>query len=260
MTSQFAQGTSLSSFYNQLESTSEKILNNGPEVFGDLCASFEVILPSETVSAWTFPITNIPAIARAISVAIQASLKDKLPFFYLSNISKLGTLASSGPLLTWASIPPATAFDGNAFRSNSGKDVFWDHVDVSLRKAAAIDPLTQSNLRTKLADYRLRLHEAGLDNIVQFYQDNQVATILNSATTPFGDILFSSLLNFESQIVEKANSALNDVQKFLAVAGVSPTKAVVRLAQFAADIAAAFDQLLGQSVLRTKPPSALSAK
>jgi hypothetical protein len=248
MADQFSQGTSLSSFYNQLESTSEKILSNGPEVFGDLCASFEVILPGETISAWTLPITNVPAIARAISVAIQASLKDKLPFFYLSDISKLGNLASSGPLLAWASIPPATAFDGNTFNSDSGKDVFWDHVNVTLRKAAAIDSSTQANLRTKLADYRLRLHEAGLDNIVQFYQDNQAATILNSATTQFGDILFSSLLNFESQIVEKANSALNDVQKFVAVAGTSPTKAVVRLAQFAADITTAFDQLLGQSV------------
>jgi hypothetical protein len=108
--------------------------------------------------------------------------------------------------------------------------------------------LTQANLRAKLADYRLRLEEAGLHSTVQFYEDNQAATILNSATTQFGDILLASLLTFESQIVEKAKSALTDIQKFLAVAGTSPTQAVNRLAQFAADITTAFNQLLGNNV------------
>jgi len=249
MASQFAQGTSLSTFYNQLEDTANKILQNGPETFGDTCASFEVILPGETVGAWTSPLTNVPATARAISVAIQTSLKDKLPFFYLNDISKLANLASSAPLLAWASIPPATAFDGNTFSSNKGTGVFWDHVDVTLRREAATHPLTQANLRAKLADYRLRLEEAGLHNVVQFYQDNQGATILNSAITQFGDGLLSSLLTFESQIVNKANEALNDVQKFLAAgAAGSPSQAVTRLAQFAADIVTAFNQLIGQNV------------
>ena len=249
MPSQFAQGTSLSTFYNQLEDTANKILHNGPETFGDTCASFEVILPGETLGAWMLPLSNVPATARAISVAIQTSLKNNLPFFYLNDISQLGNLASSAPLLSWASIPPATAFDGNTFSSNKGSGVFWDHVDVTLRKAAATHPLTQANLRAKLGVYRLRLEEAGLHNVVQFYQDDQAATILSSATNQFGDVLLSGLLTFESQIVNKANDALNDVQKFLAAAAAgSPSQAVTRLAQFAADIVTAFNQLLGQSV------------
>jgi hypothetical protein len=48
--------------------------------------------------------------------------------------------------------------------------------------------------------------------------------------------------------VQKAKSALSDIQKFLAVAGTSPTQAVNRLAQFAADITTAFNQLLGNNV------------
>jgi len=249
MASQFAQGMSLSTFYNQLEDTANKILNSGPETFGDTCAAFEVILPGETLGSWTLPLTNVPSTARAISVAIQTSLKDKLPFFYLNDISQLANLASSAPLLAWASIPPATAFDGTAFNSNQGTDVFWDHVDVTLRKEAATHALTQANLLAKLADYRLRLEEAGLHNVVQFYQDNQAAIILNSAITQFGDVLLSSLLTFESQIVEKANDALKDVQKFLAAAATgSSSQAVIRLAQFAADIVTAFNQLVGQSV------------
>jgi hypothetical protein len=249
MAGQFAQGTSLSTFYNQLEDTANKILHNGPETFGDICAAFEVVLPGETVGAWTLPLTNVPATARAISVAIQTTLKDKVPFFYLNDIGELGNLASSAPLLAWANIPPATAFDGTTFSSNKGNSVFWDHVDVNLRKAAATHPLTQANLQTKLAGYRLRLEEAGLHKFVQFYADDQAGTILQSATNPFGDNLLASLLTFESEIVDKANRALQDVQKFLAAAKAgSPSDAVNRLAQFAADIVTAFNQLVGQSV------------
>jgi hypothetical protein len=61
--------------------------------------------------------------------------------------------------------------------------------------------------------------------------------------------LLASLLTFESEIVDKANRALQDVQKFLAAAKAgSPSDAVNRLAQFAADIVTAFNQLVGQSV------------
>lgn len=249
MASQFAQGTTLSTFYNQLEDTANGILHGGPETFGDTCVSFDVILPGEVLGAWTFPLVNVPATARAISVAIQASLKEKLPFFYLNDISRLGNLASSAPLLAWSSIPPATAFDGGTFSSNSGNAVFWNHVDPTLRKEAATHPLTLANLRAQLAGFRLRLEEAGLHNVVQFYQDDQATVILGSATNQFGDVLLSGLLTFESQIVEKANSALNDVQASLKqAASGSPSKAVARLAQFAADIVTAFNQLLGQSV------------
>lgn len=249
MAGQFAQATSLNAFYNQLEDTANKLLKSGPDGFGDTSASFEVILPGETIGAWTAPLANVPAAARAISVAIQTSLKDKLPFFYLNDISKLSNLASSAPLLAWASIPPATAFDGGTFSSDKGNGVFWDYVDPTLRKQAATHPQTQANLLAKLAGYRIRLEEAGLHNVVQFYGDDQAGTILQSATSQFGDVLLKGLLTFESQIVNKANDALKDVQQFLAAATAgSPSQAVNRLAQFAADIVTAFNQLLGQSV------------
>jgi hypothetical protein len=92
------------------------------------------------------------------------------------------------------------------------------------------------------------LEEAGLHSSVQFYTDDQVGTICQGANTQFGDILFLSLLTFEAEIVDKAQDALQDIQNTLAVAGTSPSQAVNRLAQFAADITTAFNQLLGQSV------------
>ena len=249
MADHFSTGTSLSTWYNMLESTSEEILHNGPETYGDICASFEVTIPGDALNAWVAPIQNVKAAGQRMSVAIQRMLKTLVPMFYLNDISKLANLASSAPLLAWASVPPAVKFDGTTFSETGGGDVFWDHVDVSLRRAAAAHQQTAGNLLAKLPDLRLRLEEAGLHNTVQFYEDSQVSAILQGATTPsFGDVLFESLFLFEAQIVEKANDALKDIQKFLAVAGTSPTVAVKRLASFAADITKAFGDLTGQNV------------
>ena len=248
MADHFAQGTSLSTWYNMLESTSEEKLNNGPEVYGDVCASFEVTIPGDALGSWIAPITNVKSAGQRVSIAIQRALKAQLPMFYFNDVSKLANLASSAPLLAWASVPPAVKFDGTTFSETGGGDVFWDHVDISLRRSAAVNPRTAGNLQAKLPELRLRLEEAGLHNTVQFYADSQVGIILQAAINSFGDILFESLFLFESQIVEKANDALQDIQKFLSVAGTSPTEAVKRLASFAADITQAFGNLTGQSV------------
>jgi hypothetical protein len=248
MAGQFMQGTTLSAWYNQLERTAEGILHNGPEEFGDTCASFEITLPGDTIGAWAPPVSNVNAAAQNMSIAIQGALKKYLPLFYLDDISKLANLASSAPLLAWASIPDAVSFDGSTFSTTGGTDTFWDHVDVTLRKAAATHPATAANLLAQLPGFRARLEEAGLHGTVQFYTDDQVGAILSSSISQFGDILLESLLLFEALILDKSANALKDIQEFVTVAGTSPTQAVDRLADFAADITTAFNQLTGNSV------------
>jgi hypothetical protein len=248
MAGQFASGTSLSTWYNQLEDTAEKFLHNGPEVYGDVCATFEVTIPGDALGAWILPVKNLSSAAKNVSIAIQKALKTYVTMFYLADIGKLSNLAASAPLLAWASIPPAVSFDGATFSTVAGKDVFWDHVDAGLRQSAAQHKETAANLIGRLAELRLRLEEAGMHNSVQWYQNDQAGAILSAATTQFGDILLKSLLFFEARIVEKANDALQDVQKFRSAAGTSPGKAIERLAEFAADIVTAFNQLVGDNV------------
>jgi len=120
-------------------------------------------------------------------------------------------------------------------------------VDIARRQAAATHPETAANLRVRLPELQLRLEEAGLHRVVPFYQDNQAPQILAAATDEFGDVLLESLLTFESDVVFKADRALKDMQKFLGSASKSPSKAVVRLAEFAADITTAFNQLIGKN-------------
>jgi hypothetical protein len=247
MAAQFAQGTSLSTWYNLLESTSERMLHNGPEIYGDVCAAFEVTLPGQALTAWTQCLKDVSPAAKRASLAIQHALKTNLPLFYLNDISKLGTLGNSAPFLVWASIPPAVSFNGKLFSATAGTDVYWDQADAGLRQAAVRNPQTVTNLLLQLPELRLRLEEAGLHKVAEYYQNDQVSQILGEAGNDFGDELLQRLLTFESNVVFKANDALNDMQKFLASESSTPSQAVVRLAIFAADITTAFNQLIGKS-------------
>ena len=51
MAAQFADGTSLGTWYAELDRTVEGILANGPDEFGDVLATMEVTMPGETLGA-----------------------------------------------------------------------------------------------------------------------------------------------------------------------------------------------------------------
>ena len=82
---------------------------------------------------------------------------------------------------------------------------------------------------------------------VAFYDDSQVSSLLSTAAGA-GDELLRGLLTFESTIAIRAADAVADIQGFLAAASSSPSKAIARLAEFAADITTAFNKLAGNSV------------
>jgi hypothetical protein len=249
MTDQFKGNTNLSFWYNQFDRTVENILNNGPEDFGDLCARFEVTMPGETLGAWTTRMPDVTSAAKRMSKAIQKALKHVVPFYYLTDISKLHDRSSSAALLTWSAMRPTNdiLIDGNTITFDVGNKVFWDQIDPDKRKLMVDNPITAQNLLAMLGPLRLRLEEARRHGDVQFYQDNQVPALIGTATSS-GDVLVLGLLTFESVIVNKAAEALNDIQKFLAAAGSSPSQAIVRLADFAADITTAFNKLIGNTV------------
>jgi hypothetical protein len=250
MPDHFVEGTTLSAWYNEVDRTVEEVLANGPEEFGDVCASFEVTLPGDVLGAWMRPHDDVTSASRAMSKAIQAALKDVVRFYYLADIERLRDLAPSAALLAWAAIPPSgdVRTSGGRITLDAGKRVFWNHVDPDLRRVMLHHPAAAASLLAMLPTLRLRLEEAGLHRHVQFYRDGEVPTILATAASGPGDILVRGLLTFEAIVVEKAADAFADIQKFLRAARSTPTTAVDRLADFAADITTAFNKLAGNTV------------
>jgi hypothetical protein len=249
MGAQFTGGTTLGTWYAELDRTVEAIVGNGPDEFGDVCAAMEVTIPGEALGAWMRPAADVTQASKRVSKAVQAALKRVLPFYYLTDVSRLHALATAAALLGWASIRPTNdvRIDGGQLAFDAGKKVFRDHFDTDLRQRMLLSSTTRQNLQARLAPLRLRLEEAGMHGDVPFYEDDQVLSLLSTASGA-GDELLRGLLVFESTIAVKAAEAVGDVQGFLAAASSSPAKAIARLADFGADITTAFNKLAGNSV------------
>jgi len=251
MTKQFADaGSGLGLWYSELDRTVEALLANGADEFGDVCAALEVSMPGEILGAWLLPVTDPAQSAKRVSIAVQKALKQVLPFYYLSDISRLHALPTSAALLAWAALRPSNDIrvEGDQLVFDNGKHVFWDNEDHDLRVRMVRHPSTAQNLLAQLRPLRLRLEEAGMHSDVPFYRDDQVGSLLGSASGPVGDTLLRNLLGFEAAIVHNAAEAVRDIQGFLAASGSSPSKAIERLAEFAADLTTAFNKLMGNSV------------
>ena len=249
MTDQFSDATSLGTWYAELDRTVDGILANGPGEFGDVLATMEVTMPGQTLGAWMLPVADVTEASKRVSKAIQAALKRVLPFYYLSDVSRLHTLSPSAALLGWASIRPSNdvTIENDRFVFDAGRQVFWDHVDTDLRRQMVLNSITRQNLQARLAPLRLRLEEAGMHRDVEFYEDGQASRLLSTAAGA-GDQLLRGLLTFESTVAITAAGAVADIQSFLAASSTSPSKAIARLAEFAADITTSFNKLAGDSV------------
>ncbi len=250
MARQFAGGSALDAWYDQLDQTVDSVLHNGPDQFGDVCARFEVTVPGEILGAWARPMGDVTLAAKRMSKAIQASLKHVVPFYYLSELAHLGDLVPTAAVLTWSAIRPTNdiQIDGDRITFDVGREVFWNHVDPTARRLMIDNQITAANLRARLAPLRLRLEDAGRHGEAQFYRDDKVPQIIAAATSDVGGELLRGLLLFESVMVNKAADALRDIQGFIEVAAASPSKAIERLADFAADITTAFNKLVGNTV------------
>jgi hypothetical protein len=136
MADQFTDGTSLGMWYGELDRTVEGILANGPGEFGDVLATMEVTMPAETLGAWMLPVADVTQASKRVSKAIQAALKRVLPFYYLTDVSRLHALSPSAALLGWASIRPSNdvTVENDRLVFDVGEQVFWDHVDADLRR------------------------------------------------------------------------------------------------------------------------------
>jgi hypothetical protein len=249
MASQFEGGTNLERWYSDLDRTVEGLLANGPDEFGDVLATMEVTMPGETLGAWMLPVAEVVQASQRVSKAIQAALKRVLPFYYLTDVSRLHTLPASAALLGWASIRPSTnvTVENDRVVFDEGREVFWDHRDADLRRQMVLNSISRQNLLMRLAPLRRRLEDAGMHRDVEFYEDSQASSLLSTAAGS-GDELLRGLLTFESAVAITAAEAVADIQGFLAAASSSPSRAIARLAEFAAGITTSFNKLTGDSV------------
>jgi hypothetical protein len=236
-----AVARSFSTFLRNLDDYIEGIAHNGVNTFGDTLVALEVSVPGGVLEAWL----DAPASKRdpaylAMSVAIQAALKQVLPFCYFADRRKwLEGIYVVAPLLVWASIPPAT-------RGKS--DLYWDWPDREEQVRRATDLHTQAALLRRLEEiHRLLLERPEPEYVkraADYRPEADVVARLTAAALKGTRVLLEGLLFVEAEIVEAARAAGLKMAEFRRARSARPAEAVRALAEFGEKLTAAFHRKL----------------
>ena len=260
MKDRFGDQEQWSKWYTELDQTVEGLLANGPDQFGDTLLAMEVSIPAAALLAWMRPQPDLLAASKEVSRAIQRALKAIIPFYYFQDPSRLSQNPSAAALFVWAAIPPTTSarLQGATLTLEGGKTVYWNYPDRLLRRALCGRSIVAARLGEQFVRIRLRLQELGLRNQASFFTASEVPDWIAAATLDTGDTFFVHLCRFEALVVERAVDALESMQSFVSLRETSPSKAIDRLADFAADITTTFNKLAGDTVYAQAPVRAVT--
>jgi hypothetical protein len=238
---------SIDSFYADLDNALTAATHNQSNHLGDMAVSMQLSLQAGVLGSWFQPRGGGQLLAdqMRLSRALQAAWKKVLPALYFQDLGQYQFNETAAALLVWSSLPISTSidFDNQAMtinKFNTDKDVFWNFPDVDLRRAIARDPHTVASLAGRLSGIQSQLSEAASGN-ASFFDPTMAGRFIELALNATGDVLLSSLLFTEAQMVGGATDALKNVSAALATAATAPTQAIKTLAQFAADLTDTFN-------------------
>ena len=243
---------SFSTWVSDLDRTVDRVLNNGPDNFGNTLMSLEVTAPSRLVGAWALAPQSAKAPEySALSKIIQGQLRRLIPLSYFQDLSKLKDRVPSAALLVYSSLPPATGItvkSGQIVRFDGTSDVYPD-IDTS----GNLEALARSGSTVAALTGRLtRIHDVleqsdGMADEARHYdpaREGAVNRIVNDALgTANGLADLQALLVVERQIIRKAHTAGPKIAAFLAAK--KPAEALKHLSAFGADVTDAFNSSIG---------------
>jgi hypothetical protein len=227
---------------------------------GDVGLNLQVAMPATILAAWfqKRDAASAKFASMQMSRALQAKLKWLVPFYYLQNIDHLNPGPPLSALLVWSAIPPSTTIDmanGAVQQFNTDSDVYWEYQNKDLVTAVANDSHTLQALADAMPAFQDRLSNAGNQNAAAFFTAANAGQFVNGALQGIGYVDLQALLYVESKMALGAESALKDVQKAIGHLATSPSKAIVSLSQFGAQLNDTFNSritsLYGDESLRS---------
>ena len=255
----FTDDASLDRFFLALDQTISNVPANRNDDFCDVAVNLQVTLPASILEGWFRRRTadELKSSSMLVSRALQAKLKQLIPFYYFQDRNNLQLNETAAALLIWAALPVSTSIDfqdGQIRRFNTDQDVFWNFPDPDLRRAMAFEVLTTRALIPILVNAGQRLLHAGETKRAEFFTADGAKAFQRLANNATGDVLLQSLLFTEAEMVRGAATALREVQSVLPSAATSPKEAIARLADFGAAVTSTFNKSLsvyGNESLRT---------
>ena len=252
----FSQGdASLTTFYTDLDITLSAATQSQSNFLGDIALSMQLSLPATALRGWFQPRSGsqLTADQMTLSRALQRAWKRVLPAMYFQNLNNYLPDEATAALLVWSSMPVAVGMNlisDGTLAVDTGKDIYWDFADVTLRRAVAGSSLTVGVLSARLSDINSQLKAAG-NSTAGFFQPSQVTQIVQRALSATGDNFLQSLLFAEAEIIGHksgfltkptgAAGALEQIAKAISLAPTAPTQTVRLLAQFIAQLTDTFN-------------------
>jgi hypothetical protein len=240
---------SFSTWVSDLDRTVDKVLNNGPDNFGNTLMSLEVTAPARLVGAWAAAPESAKAEEYfAMSKTVQTQLRRLIPLSYFQDLTKLNHRVPSAALLVYSSLPPASGIDvenGRIVRFDGTSDVYPDIDTSGNLEALARHSLTVAMLTSRLAMvHDVLTHTDGMAGVAKDYDPGKAGQIINSAlTTDNGLADLQALLIVERGVIRKAHAAGPKIAAFLTAR--KPADALKHLAEFGADVTDAFNSSIG---------------
>jgi hypothetical protein len=253
---QFAQGgpSSFSTWLTDLDRCVEDVLGRPTDDFGDVLLALEVTVPAKAIRSWLAPRSaeDLRAASMAVSRALQAGLKDLIPFHYFQDVNRLRQNMPAAALLVYAAIPPSTniRISGDTTQFNADlidkkeKNVHWDWRDPDKRRRMVFHERTLQRLAVLIASARERLLAAGQASEAAFFVPDELGDFITSSAWQELDGHLGGLLRLEDIIANGAAESLKELQGFHEQAATMPSKAIERLAEFGAEITQTYHERL----------------
>lgn len=253
---QFAQGgpSSFSTWLTDLDRCVEDVLGRPTDDFGDVLLALEVTVPAKAIRSWLAPrnAEDVRAASMAVSRALQAGLKELVPFHYFQDVNRLRQNMPAAALLLYAAIPPSTNIrvSGRATGLNADlidkkeKKVHWDWRDPDKRRRMVFHERTLQRLAVLIAGARERLLAAGQASEAAFFAPDELGDFIASAAWEELDGHLGALLRLEDIIANGAAASLKEIQGFREQQAAVPSKAIERLAEFGAEITRTYHERL----------------
>jgi hypothetical protein len=237
----FSSGdSSLQSFYTDLDIALTTATHNPSNQLGDIALSMLLGLPASVLSGWFRPRagSHLHADQLLVSQALQTARKKLLPALFFQDLDRYQFDPAVASLLVWTSLPLSTRLDPQQQTA-----VFWDFLDVNVRRRVVHSNSTASTLAGRLAAIHDVLQQQGNNN-AEFFVAAKTGKFIQMALDTFvGDEKVQALLTVERDLVEGAAAALKKLSEVTAqnTAAGAPTIAIKSLSEFAATLTNTFN-------------------
>jgi hypothetical protein len=254
----------LREWVRDLDAQIEAIDQNGSDQFGNTLLSMELKYPITALAGWMqAPRKENTNEYRALSRAIQRSLRELIGLHYFADPDHYTPLVSAAPLLVYQNLPVSSQIrlSGNQLTINTDDGILWDWRDSEKLAAMARHSFARKGLEEERVRIERLLDELGLDSAAQEYRGLSADALIAISVRDQALNNLENLLFVEEDVIRGAVKAGRKLAEFREDAPDQPSEAIAAFAEFGSKLTASFNKrirgLYGGGALRALGPMVL---